>query len=466
MDVPSSIARPPRLDGRTLAPGPSRPPLRRLAACLGLLSLFALSVLPGPLHAQAYVDEGRTRHSFAQFVLGADLMAFPAGGETFAVAAPGSGPAQLLRAEPRASLFPRLNLAGTHFWGHASFYVSVPLGNLRDAPLPGGGEIDFNPGVETGLRIYPWRLESGGVRPFVGAAYAQSDLRQTTDLGTGVNEQKSRIPLQAGLTYQRGSTLWELGFGRFLNNDLDYHVDRTATAPVRLPSSYLWFGVNRQLDTTLGLSSDWEDGTTAEATRRAARAGALSGWSVGVGPSAAFLLGSAPRNQALYPALGAHRTVSLFPDVGVGYYHFPWDTHLNLAYRSNASERSAYGQTQRLGRRSLGLEVFRFLFDYEGFAPFVGPVLSREWLELEESVDGAAVGRTGDERWRLGVIFGWDIRPDDLRGVILRTNLRYTPVGRVGGLGGVSADQLEFNFIQVVWYPGRTGRIRRALGGG
>lgn len=433
-----------------------------------LLVLAAVSVLaaPGPTRAQPYVEAGRTRHSFAQFVVGAELMGFPSGGETYAVDARGPGGTRILRATPRSSLFPRLNLAGTHFWGHASIYVSIPLGNLLEAPVPQGGELDFNPGVETGVRVFPWRLESGAVRPFVGAAYAQSDFQQTSASGTGVNAQKSRVPLQLGLTWQRGATLYEIGFGRFLDNDLTYHVDRTETAPVRLPSDYLWIGINRQFDTTLGLSAGWQDGSTADATRRAAEGGALSGFSLAVGPSAAFLLGSAPRNDALYPALGAHRTVSLFPDVGVGYYHYPLELHLNLSWRANASERSAYGQTQRLRRRSLGLEAFRFLFDYKGFVPFVGPVVSREWLQLEEMVEDGPRDRVRESRWRAGVVFGWDIRPDDLRGIILRTNLRYTPVGRIGGAGGVNADQLEFNFIQVVWYPGRRGRIRRALSDG
>lgn len=437
----------------------------RLPPGLALVPLVPLAIC-GPVHAQAYVDEGSTRHSFAQLVLGMDLVGFPDGGETFAVDARGLGGPRVVRATPRASLFPRFNLAGTHFWGHASFYVSVPLGNLLEAPVPQGGELDFNPGVETGLRVYPWRLQSGALRPFLGAAYAQSDFQQTSILGSGVDTQQSRIPLQLGLTWQRGSTLYEIGFGRVLNNELTYHVDRSATAPIRLPSTYLWLGINRQFDTTIGLSSDWEDGRTAEATRRAAEAGALSGFSLAVGPSAAFIMGSAPRNQALFPALGAHRTVSLFPDVGLGYYHYPWDTHVNLAWRSNTSERSAYGQTQRLGRRSLGLEVFRFLFDYEGFAPFIGPFVSREWLALDEFGDDTPRERIREARWRAGVTFGWDIRPDDLRGVLLRTNLRYTPIGRIGGEGGVRADQLEFNFIQVVWYPGRRGRIARALGAG
>jgi hypothetical protein len=435
------------------------------------LARWALLVLPAlggpPLAAQPYVEDGGTRHSFAQFLVGADLMAVPSGGRTFALDPSGAGPSRLFEAEVPTAVVPRLNLAGTHFWGHASFYVSIPVGRLGDGAVRGAGEsveVDFSPGVETGFRLYPWRIESGAVRPFVGAAYAQSDFEQTTSVGSGVDQQKSRIPLQAGLTWQRGSTLVEVGVGRFLGNEFDYFVDRSRVTTVRLPSTYMWVGVNRQFDSTIGLSRDWEEGTTAELTRRAAEAGALSGFSLAIGPSAAFLTGSAPRNASLYPALGAHRTVPVFPDIGVGYYHHPRDVHLNLAFRANESERSAFGQTQRLGRTSLAFEAFRFLFDYKGFAPFVGPVVSREWLSLDERVDGVSVAQVRDERWRAGVVFGWDIRPDDLRGFLLRTNLRYTPVGRIGEAGGVGVNQLEFNFIQFVWYPGRTSRIARALG--
>jgi len=423
--------------------------------------LLLLLLLPLEAVAQPYETDGRTRHAFAQLVFGADVLAFPEGGDTFV---PGPGDA-LSRARIPGSVVPRLNFAGTHFWGHASFYVSVPLGRLGGGTLAGGEEVAFNPGVETGLRIYPWRLTSGAVRPFVGAAYAQSDFEQTTALGGGVDAQASRVPLQLGLTWQRGATLFEVGVGRFVGNELDYFVDRDRATTVELPSTYLWFGVNRQLDTTRGLSEAWEGGRTAPATRRAAEAGALSGLSVAAGPSAAFLLGSAPRNETLYPALGAHRTVPVFPDLGVGWYHYPAELHLNLSFRANASERSAYGQTQRLGRRSLGLEAFRFLFDYKGFAPFVGPIVGHEWLDLDERIEGALVTEARETRWRAGLVFGWDIRPDDLRSVILRTNLRWTPVGTVGDLGGVNASQLEFNFIQIVWYPGRAGRIERALGG-
>jgi hypothetical protein len=58
---------------------------------------------------------------------------------------------------------------------------------------------------------------------------------------------------------------------------------------------------------------------------------------------------------------------------------------------------------------------------------------------------------------KAGITFGWDIRPDDLQGWILRTNLRWHPNLNVNMPDGkqMKFDQLEFNFIQLVLYPER-----------
>jgi len=78
-------------------------------------------------------------------------------------------------------------------------------------------------------------------------------------------------------------------------------------------------------------------------------------------------------------------------------------------------------------------------------------------------VDGEEVYQAQSQQWTPGITFGWDIRPNQLQGFILRTNLRYTPTDNIGEEGGVSFSQLEFNFIQLVVYPGRIKRMQRAL---
>lgn len=424
-----------------------------------LIGYLFLLLLPKFLSAQPYVEGGNTRHRFAQLLVGADMLFFPASGGTFQIGADGA----VQPWTPNAALVPRINLAGTHFWGHANFYVSIPIANLLDHSVPDGGQYTFSPGVETGLRLYPWRIERGKLRPFVGTAFAIADWRQESPNGTGAFAHTARFPLQGGLTWQRNNLLIELGGGYFFNSTVAYYTDRTTATDIRLPATYFWLGCNVQLETTLSAEPAFADGRTAAVVARLEERRALSGWSLAIGPSAAFVLGDAPRNEALYPAIGEHSAPGVFADLGLGYYYHPWDAHLNLAYRGNSSERSAYGQTQRLQRRALTLEAYKFLFDFHGFVPFVGPHLSREWYELTESVDGEAVYATRSQQWAPGITFGWDIRPDDLQGIILRTNLRYTPTQRIGEEGGVSFRQLEFNFIQLVWYPGRVRRMQRAL---
>jgi hypothetical protein len=73
-------------------------------------------------------------------------------------------------------------------------------------------------------------------------------------------------------------------------------------------------------------------------------------------------------------------------------------------------------------------------------------------------VDGQQVLHDiSDAKPGYGLVFGWDIRPNRLQSWILRTNLRWFPNLNlnVGEAGSVSFDNIEFNFIQLVIYPGR-----------
>jgi len=426
---------------------------------LWLWLTFSWLWLATALFSQAYVEGGNTRHRFAQLLIGVDAQFFPATGQTFQLVENG----QPQPFTPQASLVPRINIAGTHFWGHANFYISIPTANLLDNSVPDGGEYTFNPGVGTGLRLYPWRIERRKIRPFAGTAFGITDWKQENPDGEGTFAHQTRFPLQLGVTYQHKNLLFELGAARYLNNDARYYYNRTEATDIELPHTYFWIGCNYQLETTLSAEASYQSDSYEKTVERLAERRALSGWSVAVGPSSAFVQGDAPRNERLYPAIGEHSGPSIFPEFGLGYYYYPWDAHLNLAYRGNSSERTAYGQRQRLQRRALTLEAYKFLFDYHGFVPFIGPHISREWYELTETVDGEEVYQAQSQQWTPGITFGWDIRPNQLQGFILRTNLRYTPTDNIGEEGGVSFSQLEFNFIQLVVYPGRIKRMQRAL---
>ena len=113
--------------------------------------------------------------------------------------------------------------------------------------------------------------------------------------------------------------------------------------------------------------------------------------------------------------------------------------------------------TQELKRSSIGLEVTKFLFDYHGFVPFVGPYVGYETLSFEENFEGQLTHDVTDEQIGYGIAFGWDIRPNRLQTWILRTNLRWFPDLKlqIEGDAEISFDNVEFNFIQLILFPGR-----------
>ncbi|MEZ4905645.1 MAG: hypothetical protein R2822_29725 [Spirosomataceae bacterium] len=105
------------------------------------------------------------------------------------------------------------------------------------------------------------------------------------------------------------------------------------------------------------------------------------------------------------------------------------------------------------------LETYKFLGDYHGFVPYIGPTLSYENLTFKDT-DGSNIQPFQAQKVALGVIFGWDIRISRAETWLLRTNLRYTPNLHLEAEGKkVMFDQMEFNFIQFVWFAGR----RKAL---
>ena len=87
-----------------------------------------------------------------------------------------------------------------------------------------------------------------------------------------------------------------------------------------------------------------------------------------------------------------------------------------------------------------------------GFVPFLGPSLGFERLSVVEEDHGTKIIDTEQILQKMGIIFGWDIRPSANNFFILRTNLRYTSDLSLALPSGkkISFTQFEFNFIQIV----------------
>jgi hypothetical protein len=476
--------------------------------CIVLTSFHAVLV------AQPYM-EGNTQRRFAQMYLAADVQTQLSGGQTTFLGA--NGERETLAFSPRVT--PRLTIGGMHFWGHADFYVTFELPGVG-ATLPqrvqastGGQALSaqYALGIETGARLYPWRVEREALRPFVGFSWSSGSFQQTNAVqageqgsdGVGPRAEIGRVAVQTGAAYQIGDWILEGGVRWFpAERTVAYPLSRSHSgsnsANVTLPNAALWIMAKYTFETTLpeGMNVEQEAAFDerkrryAEQARRSSPNG-LDSWTVAAGPSAVFTIGSPEitgansYNATHRPYLNPTQRISVMPDLGVGYYSHLLDAQINLALRPMQSSSTAYGVTQTLNRTALHLEAFKFLFDYQGFVPFVGLAVGSEFIRVRESVRQSVPQSAGDEgvtvtdvqqqQWSAGVVFGWDIRPSATESWLLRTNLRYTPNVRAvltnptslyaastttptntsAATSAISLPDFEFNFIQVVVFLDR-----------
>lgn len=208
--------------------------------------------------------------------------------------------------------------------------------------------------------------------------------------------------------------------------------------------------------TTLSAEKDWESGRSKEVTDILAESGRLNGFYVGAGISSAFWLNQSSYNQSNRPYISKYDN-STMPDFTLGYYFHKPDLNVAIGYRGYGTSTNAYGAIQQLLRKSFLFEATKYLFDYHGFVPFLGPTISYENLSFMEDFEGQMIYDVEDSKLGYGLTFGWDIRPNRIQSWILRTNLRWYPslFLEVEPNSKVSFDNLEFNFIQLIIYPNR-----------
>lgn len=402
-----------------------------MAVTAGLLAVCAQS-----LGAQRPTDTTERRFRFAETMLGLDVAAQP------------SGEFGAIRLPSRPT--PRLTIGGLHFWGYADFAVTIPL--ARTQVGENGARSRLTTGVETRARVYPRPVRLNGWSPFVGGGLGAIDLQ----VGDGPREYRMRPQVQAGLLWRRGTTLVEGGWSWRSNTDIMYPASRAARSPVSAPADAFWLGIHRTYETTGGLAALVRSGAQGRQENALRRAGRLSGPSLAVGLSSPILTGSGRYNETERPWLAARPRGAPLLDLGAGWYFDAADLHVNLAWRRARFDQTAFGFTQENRRESVGLEAYKFLFDYHGFVPFTGIIVSQERLRVRESDNGTPVTHASRSLIAPGLVLGWDIRPTRTQPWLLRTNLRYYPRLHVPIAGGRQAlDQLEFNFIQLVWYPRR-----------
>jgi len=402
-------------------------------------------------YSQVYTEK-QSRHRFAQLNLGLDVQS-SFGGSTKYLDAFGNTQSLNLT----NSVSPRFLIGGTHFWGHADFYIGIPL--FSTTLKKDNQEITALRGVETVFKFYPLRIEHNKVRPYIGTSLAPFYFEQKNNnfqYSSGPELTNTSFPLLGGLTFNSNNHLVEIGLAWNYQNQQNYYISRSQIEKINTPPLYATFSYRYMLETTLGAEQNWESGRTKEVTDILAEKGRLNGFYVGAGISSAFWLKKSDYNQKNRPYIN-QSGISIMPDFTLGYYWHKPDLNLAIGYRGYGTSTDSYGASQQLRRQSLLLEATKFLFDYHGFVPFIGPAFSYEKLSFIEDFEGNRTQDKQKEKFGYGLTFGWDIRPNRIQTWILRTNLRWFPNLSLEAEPGsnISFDNLEFNFIQLIIYPSR-----------
>jgi hypothetical protein len=241
------------------------------------------------------------------------------------------------------------------------------------------------------------------------------------------------------------------------HNERTFYADRTTPYTLELPQSYLSIGIVKYFEGTLREEADMQSGRTKRLEDKFRKEGKLNSFSIAAAPSGSYFLLAPKLDDPLRRSLPRHKGNFVW-DFGVGYLFHDAGIHLGVSYRDYTSRVESYDLEHLIRRRSIALEAFKFLWNYNGFVPFLGPSISYERWATGEFEGDTQLGQTQRKQMiSPGIIFGWDILASPLETWVLRTNLRYYPFQKILGTdGNISrVDQFEFNFIQLVIYPNR-----------
>jgi len=393
----------------------------------------------------------KRRYSFAKSYFGVDLSYFFNLQQTSFL----NGQNQIQALDRNNFITPAINFGATHFWGHADFFVSVSTSSGKIRPDEVDNSIRFR--AITGMRIYPLAIKENTIRPYLSYKFAPIRLNQSDLLGENYRRTQVKSILGAGIAYQTPKFYTYLGYEFIPNNEINIHLSRTQTATSSFPKGLINFGINYSIEFTNGSYSP----PIPQLDSLLRRKNAL-GLFFGIGPSSAFPTQNSSYITDLYPFSDDRTMPNIFPEITAGYHFSKHEFVVSVNFRPIRQERGAFGYNQRLKRNSFGLEAYKFLFDYHGFAPFIGAGLLYEDIRLIEIEND--INLTND-RFTLttpSLVFGWDIRPSRRADIwLLRTNLRYSPFLELEkNSKKISLQHLEFNFIQAVIYPQRIKKYK------
>ena len=358
-----------------------------------------------------------------------------------------------------ASINPYINWGAFHFWGHAEFYVSFPVGQLLLKPDENVG-YSLSHSTVTGARYLPLAYENKKLRPYVGAAWSASLFKQTIkpDEDQPLISKDFNLVPDAGLVYGSDNLSFRLGAKYHNNNEWEYALSKSQFATISTPKLNLQFGIiytyegSRKVE--LETQEKWNN--YERTSKIGAATSKVGDFFVGAGPSNSFSLNKSEYNQSMLPYLNNKQVSNLYVDISAGYQFHKPGMFAAVSYRNPKYNNEAYGSTQQIEKTAIALEAVKYFKDYTGFVPYIGLNASYDKLTYTESSENGDISIT-KESIEPGITFGWDIVPGKTdEALILRTNLRWYPLSEFEVNGNTfNFNQLEYNLIQAVFYPGR-----------
>ena len=295
--------------------------------------------------------------------------------------------------------------------------------------------------METGLKIYPFRLNNNTIRPFFGIAFNFKSYYTELNGIRGAENKKIDYPIQAGLTYLLNPLILSLGVKKSSLKD-EYYVDRKEKRKVYLGGTSIFASLSFAYDTTKNPSYNIIDSSFYPY--------------IGLGPSSSWLV-SGNGNYLLknYPYLAKNVNSSVYPEFSLGFeLRDDFGRNIfNLSYRKIKSSLKGYGTKAEYKRTSFALEYMHTLFNYQGFIPYIGPSLAFDKLNFKLVDKQKLIVNKSKNKVFFGINTGWDIIPKKGANWFLRTNLRYyKSISLDLGKGrNVNFPNFEFNFIQFIY---------------
>lgn len=366
--------------------------------------------------------------------------------------------------ENSAAAIQYLNWGGFHFWGHGEFYVTIPLSyNPFQKNEEMGSKILHS--VVTGARFYPWTYREKRITPYVGMNWSALDFKQEIKDEQPFLSKDFILAFDAGILYGYKSFSLRLGVNYLPNTKWDYPVSKTQKAEIKTPNFGIQLGLIYAMDLSKKTAPENIDAWNSFPTvsKQSLGAKTFGDFYVAIGPSLSFSLNKSEFNQSKFPYLDDQLTSSNFFEIAAGYNFNKAGLFTVFAFRNPKFETEGFGTNQSIKKTSVLFEINKFLIDYSGFTPFIGAGLSYDKIKYVESIDGISTEISMDGKVEPGFTFGWDIQPGkNQEALILRTNLRWYPFASFQVEGKkFNFNQLEYNLIQVIFYPDRLKKRKK-----